>query len=189
MDMLHAVYCVAWLAGDQPIRSVSAALAWRRGDAVEDLALCRFGFDGGFGQVNLAWGQGPGGIEIMGSEGRLVLFYRSFGTGPFEPPDQLHVFRGSERIPVAFDPDKRPPFTMQPVWRDFLDSIQEGREPVATGENGCTTLEAVIAAYASAARGRTMMLPLETNDPVYYRGVAALLGDEHAAEEVIALSH
>ncbi len=186
MDMVHAVYTVAWLAGGQAIRSVSAAVDRRRGDAVEDVALCRFQFDSGFGQINMAWGQGPGGVEIMGSEGRLLLFYRSFGTGPFAAPDQLHVFRGSERIPADFDPSVHLHYGMQPIWHDFLESIEQGREPIASGEEGCTTLEAVIGAYASAARQRTIALPLDAGDPVYYRGITALLGQEQAPEEVIA---
>ena len=186
MDMLHAVYAVVWLAGGQPIRSVNAAVDHRRGDSVEDVALCRFAFDRGFGLVNMAWGSGPGGIEIMGSEGRLVLFYRTFGTGPFEPPEQLHAYRGAERLPFDLDRESQVRFGMQPIWRDFLDSIAEGREPIAPAEQGCATLEAVIGAYASAARQRTVALPLDQTDPVYHRGIAALVGNEPAAEEVIA---
>jgi predicted dehydrogenase len=96
MDMLHVVYVLAWLMGNQPFRSVSAAIDRRLdpSSSVEDVALCRFAFDRGFGQLNVAWGDGPGGIEIMGTEGRLLLFYRAFGSGPFVPPDQLHVYRG-----------------------------------------------------------------------------------------------
>jgi predicted dehydrogenase len=114
------------------------------------------------------------------------LFYRSFGTAPFEPPDQLHVFRGSERVPVDFDPSVHVRYGMQPIWRDFRESIEQGRDPIAPGEDGCATLEAVIGAYASAARQRTIALPLDASDPVYYRGIAALLGSEQASEEVIA---
>jgi predicted dehydrogenase len=188
MDMVHAMYIVAWLAGGQAIRSVSADVDRRRGDAldVEDVALCRFRFDTGFGLINMAWGQGPGGIEVMGSEGRLLLFYRSFGTGPFEPPDQLHIFRGGERVPIDFDPHVQVRFGMRPIWHDFLESIEQGREPIAPGEQGCATLEAVIGAYASAARQRTISLPLDPSDSVYYRGIAALLGNEQVAEEVSA---
>jgi hypothetical protein len=65
------------------------------------------------------------------------------------------------------------------VIRDFVDSIEHAREPRAPGHAGCATLEAVLGAYASAARGRTMTLPLERTDPVFARGTAAL---EDAAE-------
>jgi predicted dehydrogenase len=192
MDMLHAVYVVPWLLGGQPIRSVSAAVDRRMGrpDPVEDVALCRFQCDAGFGLVNMAWGNGPGGIEVMGSEGRLLLFYRGFGTGPFAPPEALHVFRGSERVEVDVDlrPDPRQPLGFQALLHDFVHSLEHGEEPVAPAEQGCATLEAVIGAYASAARQHTLRLPLDETDPVYHRGVAALLAPGPSGEEVMATS-
>jgi predicted dehydrogenase len=186
MDIVHAVYIVAWLSGGQAIRAVSAAVDRRASpmSGVEDVALCRFEFDKGFGLVNLAWGDGPGGVEVMGSEGRLLLFYRSFGTVAFEPPEQLHVFRGKERVAVDFQPEPGPRLAMQPIWHDFVDSIERGRQPIAPAEQGCTTLEAVLASYASASRKRTVALPLDASDPVYYRGIAALWESERGAEEV-----
>jgi predicted dehydrogenase len=186
MDIIHAMYIVAWLSGGQAIRAVSAVVDRRVAplSGVEDVALCRFEFDKGFGLVNMAWGDGPGGVEIMGSDGRLLLFYRSFGTGAFEPPEQLHVFRGKQRVPVEFQPEPGPRLGMQPIWRDFADSIERGREPIAPAEQGCQTLEAVLASYASAARKCTVALPLDTSDPVYYRGIGALWASEPGAEEV-----
>jgi predicted dehydrogenase len=185
MDMLHAVYILSWLMGGQAFRSISAAVDRRldgRGP-VEDVALCRFQFDQGFGMINMAWGQGPGGIEVMGSEGRLLLFYRSFGTGPFEPPEQLHVFRGGQRLPVELD--LQPSLGMRAIWRDFVDSVAHDHEPIAPGEQGCATLEAVVGAYASAARKENVALPLDHADPVYHRGISALLESEHNEERGI----
>jgi predicted dehydrogenase len=174
MDMLHAVYILPWLMGGQSIRAVSAAIDRRLDERapVEDVALCRFQFDAGFGLINMAWGQGPGGVEIMGSDGRLLLFYGSFGTGPFMPPEQLHVFRGAERVPVELD--LRPTLGMQAILRDFVDSVERNHEPIAPGEQGCAALEAVVGAYASAARQRNIALPLDHSDPVYQHGTAAL---------------
>jgi predicted dehydrogenase len=192
MDMLHAVYVVPWLLGGQSIRSVSAAVDRRMGrpDPVEDVALCRFQCEAGFGLVNMAWGMGPGGIEVMGSQGRLLLFYRGFGTGPFAPPDALHVFRGSERVAVDEDlqPDPQAPLGFRAILRDFVHSIEHGHEPIAPAEQGCATLEAVIGAYASAARQLTVRLPLDETDPVYHRGVAALLGEEVIATSLRAVN-
>ncbi len=185
MDMLHAVYILSWLMGGQAFRSISAAVDRRLGGRgpVEDVALCRFQFDKGFGMINMAWGQGPGGIEVMGSEGRLLLFYRSFGTGPFEPPEQLHVFRGGQRLPVELD--LQPSLGMRAIWRDFVDSVAHDHEPIAPGEQGCATLEAVVGAYASAARKENVALPLDHADPVYHRGISALLESEHNEERGI----
>ncbi len=177
MDMIHAMYVLPWLMGG-PIQSVSAAVDTRRTASGpiqaqgEDVALCRFGFASGFGLVNMAWGDGPGGVEIMGTEGRLLLFYDAFGTGPFVKPAQLHVYRGYERQPVEL--------VVQPsrgaggVWHNFVRSVAGEEAPIAPGEQACTALEAVVAAYASAARQRTVHLPLDTADPLYQQGAAAL---------------
>jgi predicted dehydrogenase len=92
------------------------------------------------------------------------------------PPAQLHVYRGYERVPI--DLDLQPSLGMRGVVRDFIDSIERGHAPLAPGEAGCTVLEAVLGAYASAARQRTVGLPLEPTDAVYRQG---LLGLTHAA--------
>lgn len=173
MDMLHAVYLASWLGGST-LRSASAAVDRRLGgeDPVEDVALCRFALERGFAQVNVAWGHGPGGLEIMGSEGRLLLFYRGFGTGPFVPPEQLHVYRGDERVPV--DLDVVPTRGFEGILHDFAQSILDGREPIAPGERGCETLEATVGVYASALLERTVPLPLEEASPVFREGLAGL---------------
>lgn len=173
MDMLHAVYVAAWLFG-RPARSVSAAIDRRRTPTglVEDLALCRYAFEPGFAQLNMAWGEGPGGIEVMGSRGRLLLFYEGFRTSPFAPPKSLHVF--DQRGPVAVESDLTFSLGMDGVVRDFVAAIAGGRDPHATAEDGCATLEAVLAAYTSAVLEREVALPLSPEDPVYQRGAAGL---------------
>lgn len=182
MDMLHTVYLLAWLMGEQPI-GVSAAMDRRldSGGSVEDTALCRYEFESGFGLINIAWGAGPGGIEVMGSEGRLLLFYRGFATGPFAPAEQLHVFRGNQRVPVEVDLGAPFSMRMREVVHDFALSVAEGRDPLAPGERGCETLESVVAAYESAYLERQVSLPLQPDDPVFQRGLPGL-GDLEASE-------
>jgi predicted dehydrogenase len=182
MDMLHAMYILPWLMG-QPVRSVSAATDRRLAahGAVEDVALCRFEFDAGFGLINMAWGDGPGGVEIMGSAGRLLLFYAGFGTGPFARPAELHVYRGAERLPLELT--LPPSVGVGGVWTNFVRSLAGLEMPLAAGEQGCSALESVLGAYASAERQKTVALPLERSDPVYRQGVAGLVG---GGEEVAA---
>lgn len=171
MDMLHAVYVATWLVGS-PIRVVSAAVDKRRdpNDTVEDTALCRFEHDTGFSLVNVAWGDGPGSTEIMGSRGRILQFNQDFGTTPFTRHDRLYLIneRGvslqevsTERHSIA-------------IYRDFVTAIEEGRPPVATGEDGKAVLEAVLAVYASVATRREIHLPFSTDNPVYRRGALGI---------------
>jgi predicted dehydrogenase len=173
MDMMHVVYLLRWFKGGPP-RAVSAAVDRRldSGEFVEDAALCRFEYERGYGMINMAWGQGPGSVEIMGSEGRLLVYYQNHATGPFVPAEQFLVFRGKERVPVEVDFGRR--FGSNEILRDFIDSIEAGREPLATGERGAETLEAVVGAYESAHLQRQVLLPLDPSDPVYQKGLAGL---------------
>jgi hypothetical protein len=52
--------------------------------------------------------------------------------------------------------------------------VAEGRPPAASGEDGQRYLEAVVAAYGSAALGRTVTLPLDHADPLFLRGALGL---------------
>jgi predicted dehydrogenase len=114
-------------------------------------------------------------VEIMGSAGRLLVFYEGFGTGPFVKPAQLHVYRGAERQPLELV--LPPSLGVGGVWTNFVRGVAGLEEPLASGEQGCAALETVLAAYASAERQRTVALPLERSDPVYRQGVAGLVSD------------
>jgi predicted dehydrogenase len=46
--------------------------------------------------------------------------------------------------------------------RHFVDCVRDDRKPLCTGEDGRAVLEAVFAAYASAAEGRRIDLPFRT---------------------------
>ena len=60
------------------------------------------------------------------------------------------------------------------VHADFAQAIRLGRDPIAPAEAGLRALEAVLGAYASAATGRVVALPLGEDHPVYQRGVYGL---------------
>jgi predicted dehydrogenase len=172
MDMLHYVYLVELLVG-APIDRVSAAVDRRLSDDqdVEDTALCRFTHaNGRFSIVNVAWGEGPGGLEVMGERGRVRLHYRDGGTLPFQAAERIEVVDGSGALreaPLAPRDGRR-------IFADFAEAIAEGRPPIAPGEDGQRALEAVVAVYASGATGRELTLPLPTDSPLYRRGALGI---------------
>lgn len=47
-----------------------------------------------------------------------------------------------------------------PLYRDMIDAIEHGREPICTGEEGRKALELVLAIYSSSASGKPVRLPL-----------------------------
>ena len=86
MDMLHVVYLANWFMGGPPV-AVSAWIDKRlEGDGdVEDIALVRYVYPHGQALVNMAWGVGPGGIEIGGTLGRVVDGERGVRHAPVRP--------------------------------------------------------------------------------------------------------
>ena len=173
MDMLHAVYLAAWFMGANPV-AVSATVDRRLGNGgnVEDLALVRYDYPRGYALVNMAWGHGPGGVELMGTRGRAVLVNEGFGTHPFVPPERIVVATPDGRREEVAEPEFGLSFAA--IAADFRDAVAAGRSPAASGEDGAAVLEAVVGAYASAALGREVALPLDRDDPVFREGAAGI---------------
>src|SRR5262249_7133565 len=172
MDMPHVVYVAEHLLGE-PIERVSAWLAAAdEGAPVEELALCRFETNRKAALVNIGWGFGPGGIQVSGSNGRLIVHYQDDGTSPFFPPEKVTIASGDRR--QRFDVGPPPAPTHELSLAAFARAVREGEEPDATVEDGCRSLSAVPAAYASAVCERTIAVPLSHDDPVYLYGAAGL---------------
>lgn len=171
MDMLHIVYVAEALLG-APIERVSAWVTARADDApVEDITLSRFETATNAALVNVGWGVGMGGFGVSGPFGRIEVTYQDGGNGAFAPIDRLVVHGRSgraEEIGMSFEDGVRP------IIAELADAIRAGRPPIADGAQGAHILEATLAAYASAATGRTWELPLTPGEPVYERGVAGL---------------
>jgi len=172
MDMLHYVYLVEVLLGSR-IARVSASIDRRLSDDqdVEDMALCRFGHNNGASSVlNVAWGQGPGGLEVMGERGRVRLHYKEGGTLPFAAAERIDIVGRDGARTVAPTGQRQG----GRIFDDFVDAVRDGRPPAATGEDGQRSLEAVVAVYASGALGRELTLPLDSGSPLYRRGALAI---------------
>ena len=169
MDMLHVVYLANWFMGGPP-RSVSAWVDKRlegEGD-VEDIALVRYVYENGQALVNMAWGVGPGGVQVGGTQGRVVMTNKDFGTHPFVPAARLDVV--SESGTRSWTPRDAVAYGMAGIAADFRDAVAANVEPVASGESGLRVLDAVLGAYVSGALREEVTLPLPDDHPVYRRG-------------------
>jgi predicted dehydrogenase len=173
MDMLHVVYLANWFMGGPPL-AVSAWVDKRLdGDGdVEDVALVRYASENGQALVNMAWGVGPGGVEIGGTQGRVVMTNKDFGTHPFVPAARLDVVADSGSR--SWTPRDAVAYGMAGIAADFRDAVATNLEPVASGESGLRVLDAVLGAYVSAALVSEVALPLPTDHPVYTRGSAGI---------------
>jgi predicted dehydrogenase len=178
MDMMHVVYVAEALIGE-PIRHVSAqVLARMDGAPVEDIALCRLEGDRAIALVNVGWGVGPGGMTVSGKDGRLEIAYIGGGTGPFAPLAAIRLVRRDgtveDRTPAPDPTLSVPAVHILETLRAFYERMAAGQPPVASAADGLRALETTLAAYASAATGRTVEVPLAAEDPVHRSGIAGL---------------
>jgi predicted dehydrogenase len=178
MDMLHAVYLAECLLGS-PFQRVSAYVDRAKdGDRVEGLALCRFESDQAAALVNVGWGLGPGGIDVSASRGRLGIRYRDDATFPWAPFEELTVTAGGTTrvlpLPPGLELVTHVRMSLRSTLADLADAIEENRPPTAGGDAAHRTLEATVAAYASAALGASVAVPLPANSPLHRLGVLGL---------------
>jgi predicted dehydrogenase len=172
MDLIHLVYIAESLLG-APIERVSATVdSIEPGAAVESLALCRFESASASALVNVGWGLGPGGLRASGTNGRVEIRYRDGGSGPYAPIEVASLTqRGGETQPLVLGNERD---THRAAFEDFGIALCENRPSAADAAAGARAVAATVAAYASAAMGRTVELPLDPSDPVFVDGVGGI---------------
>jgi predicted dehydrogenase len=177
MDILHGVYVAESLLGAPLLRASAYADNRDARSNVEDLALCRFETDRNAGLVNIAWGYGPGGIDVTGTDGRISAVFRDGGTAPWSPLDRVLVTTAAgTRVELEAPADAADDYailkrTFHHVVRDFAHAVLTGGIPRAQGIDGQRILEATVGALESAATGQTVEIPLDRDDPVFRHGV------------------
>ena len=182
MDMIHAVYLAEWLAGEaaqQVMAFVDAPEYGHRQPVIEDLALLQIAFPKSYAVIHMAWGEGVGGVDISGSDGQIRMRYKQYQSGGFNQPIELYSVDGDwnrtdhaianreTHLEAVAD-------SFTDLWADFRDAIREDREPTAPAAAGARALEIVLGAYASAVTGRVVTLPLDSESPVYQKGIDGL---------------
>ncbi|MGQ0572130.1 MAG: Gfo/Idh/MocA family protein [Armatimonadota bacterium] len=185
LDMLHLIYLTNAFHGSLPT-SVDARVARIREEPirVEDFATVRLDYQGGIGEINVSWGRGWGGTQLMGTRGRLIYDYDHFTTVNYERPDRLRLITDDGEADVAFPP--APPFSVGP-FRQFVVAVRDGRALEVTGEDGRTAVEVALAGYESAALHTAVAIPLAPSDPVYQHGIAGLARLAGASRDVVDL--
>ncbi len=150
--LYHEIYCARAVI-DSPITRVAAtnAVLGNMPLSVEDVMLCHMEFDNGalasFEDVKAFPEVAPAMFATFGSEGAVVRMIPS--------PDNLHVLRGRERLPLPVDPASTEHGTLG-VMQRFIDAIGAGQPlpyEIDAGGDGRENLRVVWAAYESAKTG------------------------------------
>lgn len=182
IDMIHAVYLSEWLMGSQAqqvMAFVDAPEYAHRDPVIEDLALLQIAFPTGYASIHLGWGEGVGGVDITGSDGQIRMRYKDYQTSGFNQPVELYSIDSEwqrtdhalTNLDTHMDNIGR---SFTHLWADFRDAIHENREPLATAKAGKRALELALAAYVSGVTGQVITLPLDTDHPVYQKGIAGM---------------
>jgi predicted dehydrogenase len=175
---LHALYVTEALHSSTPVAATASMHYDHPG--IDASALCQMRMaSGSAATVEIGWQHGDAGIVVYGSEGflKVVLdeqtgYYgtparavREFSGGaPGSAPSKAHY------LPPEFN-------MMEPqLYRDLADSLSGGGTVYpAFGADGRRAIETALALYAGAARRSWVELPIPEDDPVYTRGVSALV--------------
>jgi len=176
MDMIHVFYLAEYLMSSQ-ISGVSAVVDNFRSpdEQVEDFVLAHLYFPDGYASINVSWSQGPGGVEVTGSRGRILAFYEDFKTGPFSTLDEMTlVNKAGKKTYQPRHGTEATDDTFDELHKDFIEAIRDDRNPVGSAQDGARSLQAVLATYASGMLGRRVPLPLSADDPIYQEGVVGL---------------
>ncbi len=198
MDMIHAVYLAEWLAGEaaqQVMAFVDAPEYAHRQPVIEDLALLQIAFPSAYAVIHMAWGEGVGGVDISGSDGQIRMRYKQYQSGGFNQPVELYSVdsqwqRTDHAIANREAHMEAVADSFCDLWADFRDAIRKDREPMAPAAAAARALEIVLGAYASAVSGRVVTLPLDSESPVYQKGIdgiAELAVWEESKTKVVGL--
>jgi UDP-N-acetyl-2-amino-2-deoxyglucuronate dehydrogenase len=190
MNIVHAVYLAESLTGE-PILRASAHIDAPGPDwHVEDLATCRFETRSRVALVNIGWGNGPGGVFVTGTDSRIDIRYDNGSTPPWANLEHVRVTTAAgtrevlgpateQRVGLGDFPSHSIAF--RAVACAVAEAAHGLGQPIATGADGLRALEATIAAYLSAATGRTVPIPLDRDSAPFQHGSLGVPKVKHVA--------
>ncbi len=173
MDMgCHAIEFFRWLLGCPPVKSVYAQMGtYVHQDKTEgddnSIILVEF-VNGVIGMAEESWTK-LGGMddraEVHGSKGVAyadLLHGNAIETYSAEGYDYAVEKAGSTKgwTFTIFEEEWNYGFPQEMA--HFVDSVQNDKPPLVTGEDGRAVLEVIFAAYESARTGRKVALPFQT---------------------------
>jgi predicted dehydrogenase len=112
-------------------------------------------------------------LSLFGERGSVViggLAVNRIETWRFADAPQVGDTEESVLNPSEQDPPTVYGFGHSALYADFLDAIEQDREPLINGEAGKKALEIILAIYKSQKTGRPVDLPLADFSTVEMKG-------------------
>ncbi|MCA9050527.1 MAG: Gfo/Idh/MocA family oxidoreductase, partial [Planctomycetaceae bacterium] len=172
---IHQVDLLYWLMGDVvEVNGMTDTLAHERIE-VEDVGVATLRFaNGAVGVIEATTSAWPGLLkktEIHGTEGTAVIEQDDLLRWEFLKKDDRddeirQQFKpGEANTGGAADPKAISHVGHRDQLQDFVQAIQEGRDPRVDGVDGRKSVEIILAIYQAAWTKQTVRLPLAA-DPV-----------------------
>jgi predicted dehydrogenase len=149
---IHKVHFLRYLLGEPSHIYATALPPAMSGQEGEDgLVMMARWSNGTVGLINHSWVSSsrttPRWVSVSGTQGRIY----------FEICDTwLRLEHDSSQETIQLEEDHS---GITPMVREFLNSVNEGREPETSGQEGLCDLALVLKAYDSIQRGTSLHLP------------------------------
>lgn len=171
---IHLIDLLLWYFGE-PASVYANAGVFRTPTETDDVSVAVIRFKGGaIGQITStvsAFGEERSRVEVYGSELSAVSQGSAYAAS--SEPFRLSAPDGAVAEAAQRDVDERVPAGYRVLHRgaigDFLDAIQEGREPLVGIEACRTALQVTAAIYKSAMTSAPVSLPITKDDPFYHK--------------------
>jgi len=165
----HGIDLLQWMMGDDAVRVQAATRRFLRPIEAEDFGVAIVEFaSGAVGVIEGSADVFPKNLNetlsLFGEHGTVViggLAVNKIETWRFA--DATAVGDTEEKVldPTAKDPPTVYGFGHTALYGDFLDAVEQDREPLVNGEAGKKALEIILAIYKSQKTGQPVALPVE----------------------------
>jgi len=164
----HGIDLLQWMMGEDPVRVQAVTRRFLRPIEAEDFGAAIVEFaSGAVGIIEGTADVYPANLNetlsLFGERGSVViggLAVNKLETWRFADAEQLGDTEQSVLNPQEQDPPTVYGFGHSALYADFLDAIEQGLDPLISGEKGKKALEIILAIYKSQKTGQPVELPV-----------------------------
>ncbi|MCL2184485.1 MAG: Gfo/Idh/MocA family oxidoreductase [Treponema sp.] len=165
----HGIDLLQWMLGEDAVRVQAQTRRFIRPIEAEDFGAAIVEFkNGAVGIIEGTADVFPKNINetlsIFGENGTVVvggLAVNKIETWRFSDAEKIGDTEEKVLNPNEKDPPTVYGFGHSALFKDFIDAIEENREPVISGDKGKKAMELILAIYKSQKTGKPVDLPLD----------------------------
>ncbi|MCX7025017.1 MAG: Gfo/Idh/MocA family oxidoreductase [Spirochaetes bacterium] len=165
----HGIDLLQWMMGEDAVRVQATTHRYLRPIEAEDFGAAIVEFaSGAVGMIEGSADIYPTNLNetlsLFGEEGSAVI--GGLAVNKIETWRFADAEVQGDTEAVVLDPNEKDPpsvygFGHTALYADFLDAIEQGREPLVSGERGKKALDIILAIYKSQKTGKAVDLPTD----------------------------